>query len=175
MSHVNAGRFVRRLFLMVIPGALIFVTGCSRTIDMAAVNKSIVDGLAGQLGMTGAVVSCPTESKTLKAGDTFECTAKPKEGGRLVITVTEKDDQGQITWLVTKTEGLIDLRVVEESVKGGLKSQVGVDATVSCGGRWLATKAGATHECQAKSADGKDIPIVVTMTDDAGNISWATK
>lgn len=175
MPQFAVARLVRQVFPVALPLALVVVAGCSRTIDMEAVKKSIVEGLDGQLGMKNAAVSCPTETRTLKAGDKFECTAKPTEGGQLAITVSEDDDQGKVSWLVTKTEGLIDLKAVESSVQGGLKTQMNLESTVSCGGRWRAEKAGDSFECEAKTADGKSVTAVVTQKDGAGNISWATK
>ena len=145
---------------------------CSTTIDMDAVGKSVTEGLQAQLGLAVASVTCPTQTMTAKAGESFECIATPKEGGRLVITVHQKDDKGNVDWKVSKTEGLLDLQLVEASVKQGLKEQVQVDATVSCGDRWKGAKPGGTFECQATTADGEKAVVDVTMTDTEGNITW---
>ncbi|MEP7009182.1 MAG: DUF4333 domain-containing protein [Acidobacteriota bacterium] len=153
------------------------LTGCGTKLDMSVINKSISDGLASQLGLTDAVVTCPLEAPPAKAGDTFECEAKPKDGGRLTLKVTQKDDKGNVAWDLVKIEGMINLKTAEEAITTGLKEQTGADVTVSCGeqgGSSLrAAKAGETFDCQAKSADGTSNTVVVTMKDNEGNISWA--
>jgi len=89
--------------------------------------------------------------------------------------VSQKDDASNVAWEVAKTEGLLDLGKVEASVKTGLKEQAKVEATVACGSRWKAAKAGDSFDCQAKTADGQAVPIVVSVADNDGNISWKTK
>ncbi len=153
------------------------LTGCGTKLDMNVINKSISDGLASQLGLTDAVVTCPQEAPPAKAGDTFECQAKPKDGGQLTLKVTQKDDKGNIAWDLVKIDGMINLKTAEEAITTGLKEQTGAEVTVSCGeegGSSLrAAKAGETFDCQAKSADGTSNTVVVTMKDNEGNIAWA--
>jgi hypothetical protein len=161
---------LRSRALLVVAAAILLAAGCTRSLDMAALDRSISDGINTQLQLPIATVSCPAEARALKAGDTFECIATPKEGGRLTVTVTQKD-AGQVSWDVTRTEGLLDLHKVEASVKDGLKTQTNVDATVACQGRWKATKVGEVFQCQATSGDHK-ATIEVTTTDLAGHISW---
>ncbi len=152
------------------------LAGCGTTIDMAAVSKSVSEGIASQLSLTVASTTCPTETRTAKAGDTFECVVIPKEGGKLTVKVTENDDKGNVKWEVVKTEGLIDLSLVEQSVVKGLKEQANVDATVSCGGgKFRGIQVGGTFTCQAKSPASGDATIEVTMTDAQGGINWAVK
>jgi hypothetical protein len=154
--------------------AALALASCTRNLNMEPLRKSVADGLASQLGLAGASVECP-ESRPIKAGDSFECTATPSGGGRLTVRVSQKDDSGNISWDVVKTEGLLDLGKVEGSIVTGLREQARVEATVSCGGRWRAAKAGDTFECEAKAPDGQAIPIVVSVADTEGNISWKTK
>jgi len=146
-------------------------TACTRSLDMAALDRSISEGINAQLQLPIATVSCPAGDRALKAGDKFNCTAAPKEGGRLTVTVTQNDDAGKVSWEVTKTEGLLDLDKVEASVKEGLKTQTNVDATVACEGRWKAAKVGEVFQCQATSGEHK-ATVEVTTRDLDGNISW---
>jgi hypothetical protein len=148
---------------------------CSRTLNLDSVKTAISEGLTSQLGLPIASVTCPAEAPAVKAGNVFECTATPKDGGRFTVKVSQKDDQGNIAWEVVKTEGLLDLAKVEAAVQKGLKDQAQVDATVSCGGRWKAGKAGDRFECAAKAATGQDATVVVDVTDNEGNINWAVK
>jgi hypothetical protein len=155
--------------------ALASATACSRNIDMAGVDKSIREGIATQLGMAVASVDCPKEARTAKKGDVFTCTVSPEVGGRLTVTVTQNDDQGNIAWSVMKTEGLLDLRKVQVSVVDGVKAQAGAEATVDCGGRWKAIRPGEMFECKATSADGQTATVEVTTDDSEGNITWKVR
>ena len=169
-------RFARPITAAAILGLALGATACGTTVDMNAVSKAVSDGINTQLSLPIASVACPTESRAAKAGDTFECVATPKDGGKITVKVTQEDAKGNVKWEVTKSEGLIDLKIVEENVTKGLKEQASVDATVSCGaGKFRAAKAGGTFECTAKSQDKGDATIVVTMKDTEGNISWAVK
>ena len=94
--------------------------------------------------------------------------------GALEVTVTQENADGGINWKVTKTDGLLDLSIVEQSVVGGLKEQLSVDATVSCGGaKYRATEPGKSFDCTARVASGEEAPVTVTMQDADGNIGWA--
>ena len=158
-------------YLLILAAAILPATGCTRSLDMAALDRSISDGINTQLQLPIATVSCPAGDRALKAGDKFDCTATPKEGGRLTVTVTQKDGAGNVSWEVTRTEGLLDLDKVEVAVKEGLKAQSNVDATVACDGRWKAAKIGEVFQCQATSGEHK-ATIEVTTKDQEGNISW---
>ncbi len=157
--------------LLILAAPILAATGCSRSLDMAALDRSISDGINTQLQLPIATVSCPAGERAMKAGDTFDCTAAPKEGGQLTVTVTQKDDAGNVSWEVTKTEGLLDLHKIEAAVKEGLKAQANVDATVACEGRWKAVKVGEVFPCQATSGEHK-ATVEVTTADREGNISW---
>ena len=149
------------------------LVACGTKLDVAKVTKAVSDGINAQLQMPIASVDCPQAPPDVKAGTTFECTATPSLGGKLTVKVTENDNVGNVSWEVTKTEGLLNLQTIESAVAKGLKEQTGADATVSCGGRWRAAKAGETFECQAKTADGTEATVTVTTKDAEGNITWA--
>lgn len=155
--------------LLIIAAAFLAATGCTRSLDIAGLERSISDGINTQLQLPIATVSCPPAGRPMKAGDKFDCTATPKEGGRLTVTVTLRDEN--VSWDVTRTEGLIDLDKVEVAVKDALKTQTNVDATVVCEGRWKAAKVGEVFQCQATSGDHK-ATIEVTTKDMDGNFSW---
>lgn len=178
MPFVAASRLSSLLTRMACGGALLAsvlgVAGCSRTLDMTALKQSISDGVNAQLALPIASVECPAD-RTITAGDTFDCTATPEAGGRLTITVTQKDDEGNIAWEVKQTEGLLDLQKAEAAVAEGLKSQAQVDAKVDCGGRWKAIKVGETFECQVAITDGRTAVVEVTTEDAEGNIGWKVR
>ena len=157
--------------LLILAATILAATGCTRSLDMAALDRSISDGINKQLQLPIATVSCPAGDRAMKAGDKFDCTATPKEGGRLTVTVTQKDEAGNVSWEVSKTEGLLDLDKVEVSVRDGLKTQAKIDATVACEGRWKAAKVGEVFQCQATSGEHK-ATVEVTTADQNGNITW---
>jgi hypothetical protein len=152
-------------------GLSLALTGCTRTIDMNAVSKSISDGVATQLDLPIASVNCPADSRAQKAGDTFECIATPQAGGTLTVAVTQEDDGGHVAWEVARIDGLLDLQKVVAAVQTGLKDQAKVDATVDCGGRWKGTTPGEVFECQATVGD-QSATVAVTTVDTEGNITW---
>lgn len=157
-----------------VPICLLLATvGCSNTLNMESINSSIKTGVKEQTTLDVESVTCP-ESREAKQGDSFTCAVKPSLGGALEVTVHQTDANGGIKWEVSKTTGLLDLGIVEKSVVGGLKEQLSVEATVSCGGgKYRATEPGKTFECTAKAASGEEAPVTVTMTDADGNINWA--
>lgn len=174
--HVPRSVLMRRLGSAVAAVLLgVAVAGCSRTLDMSALDKSIREGLASQLAMPIAAVECPQEARPLKQGDVFTCTARPQVGGLLTVTVTQKDADGNISWEVTKTEGLLDLKKVEAAVVEGLKAQAGAEATVTCGERWRAATPGDTFSCEATTTDGQTATIDVTTEDAEGNVTWKVR
>lgn len=174
MPPLVARRPARLPLLACVLTPLVATAGCTQMLSMEGTAKAISEGLTNQLAMSIASVTCP-DSREIKAGDVFECVATPAVGGRLTVQVTQKDDTGNVTWEVTKTEGLLDLTKVEASVKQGLAQQANLEASVTCGDRWRAIKAGDAFECQAAAGEGQAVTVVVSVTDGEGNVSWETK
>lgn len=164
--------FASHLFVLACP---VLLAGCTQNLNVDSLAPSIIDGIAQQTQIKVASVDCPKEPRPVKSGDTFECTGNIEGGGTVAVAVTQTDDTGNVTWKLGKITGLLDLSKVEASIVSELKKQAEVDATVSCGGKWKSATRGDAFECEAKAPDGTPIPIVVTVTDDDGNISWATK
>jgi hypothetical protein len=67
------------------------------SINITRLEETLGDGLAAQLGVAIASVECPDEV-VIKAGNDFECTAIDGQGDTGVVTVTQDDDEGNITW-----------------------------------------------------------------------------
>ncbi len=164
-----------RTLVALAAGTACGLTGCSRDLNVAAVVPSITQGVADQVGLEVASVTCPRERRPLRAGDTFECLATVSGGGTLTIAVTQTDDTGIVTWTVAGTSGLLDLARVEASIARGLKSQAGVTAAVSCRGRWRSARKGDAFVCDATDQVGRAMTIAVTVVDDLGNVSWETQ
>ena len=138
---------------------------------MVAIESSVQAGLANQLGLEVSSVTCPHDGRKARSGEIFQCEARPAVGGRFFVEVTQKDAAGNIGWKVTKSIGLFDLQAAAAAVEQGLRDQMGLELAVSCGERWQAGSAGDFFECVGE-ADGVTRTIVITVKDDAGNISW---
>ena len=166
----------RAFTLLLLAVALIAASGCRATIDMDKAGRSISEGITQQMGLAVAAVTCPAESRPLKAGDVFECTAKARDGGNLIVEVTQTDDQGNVSWTVVRSENLYDMEAAAATIRQGIAGQTGVEATVSCGAsRWRTGKPGDTFACEAEDDAGEVQAVVVTVTDAAGGISWTLR
>ena len=75
------------------------VAGCSSSLDQADVQSKLSQGMTDQLG-GDYTVSCPSDIP-LSAGSTFSCTTSGADGSTGVITVTQDDDQGNLSWEYT--------------------------------------------------------------------------
>lgn len=69
----------------------------TRYVDVERLESTLTDGLTEQTGATIESVECPEEI-AMKAGNDFKCTATDDQGNTAVVTVTQDDDQGSITW-----------------------------------------------------------------------------
>lgn len=78
----------------------LLAAGCSRTLDMDQVESQLKDQVEADLDTTGLTVTCPDDVK-VEAGSTFTCEATDGSGATMVITVTQKDDQGRVLWNVS--------------------------------------------------------------------------
>ena len=164
----------RGLDLTAFFGVTTTLAGCERMLDIDKVEGAIKTGLAEQLEIPFATVTCP-ESRTMKAGDAFECKAVAETGGDLTVQVTQNDDSGAISWKLTDGDKVLSLAKLEEQIKEGLARQLNVDAAVTCGGgKMRVAKAGQTLECTA-TAGAESRKVLVTMDDDKGNVTWVVK
>jgi hypothetical protein len=73
---------------------------CSRPLDIDGLESQLKEQVETELDTTGLTVTCPDDVKA-EAGSTFTCEASDPSGATMVITVTQKDDQGNVTWKVT--------------------------------------------------------------------------
>lgn len=85
------------LILTVVMGGCGGTLTVTRYIDVDRLETTLTDGLTEQTGAAIESVECPDEI-AMEAGDEFECTATDDQGNTGVVTVTQDDDQGNITW-----------------------------------------------------------------------------
>jgi type 1 fimbria pilin len=94
-------RGTKRLLVAAAAGALA-LAGCRATINTEDLEGQIKQGVEAQTDVTVRSVECP-EDVAPEAGATFECTATADDGSTATITVTQKDDQGNVDWEITST------------------------------------------------------------------------
>lgn len=162
----------RATLTVLLPAALLALGGCSKELKWENVKNTIQEGVKSKLDLALSGVTCPSEVRKAKEGDTFECTGTPQVGGLITFKVTQKDDEGKIGWEVTKVSGLFEMQPAEAFVKQELELQGEIITGVSCGSRWQAGKAGSRYDCRTEFGDGQTATLVVTAKDDAGK-SWA--
>jgi hypothetical protein len=80
---------------------------------------------------------------------------------------------GLLLWLPQALGGRheLDTDAVATQVADALTAQSGQQFAVSCPGG-VALEAGAQFTCQATDPDGNETDILVTQTDDQGDVSW---
>ena len=88
--------------LVALVAVVVVAAACTKSLDTSNLESTLKSQLETQLGATGLSVSCPDNIK-VSAGATFECTASDTSGQSVTIEVTQKDDQGNVSWKVTGT------------------------------------------------------------------------
>ena len=169
----GASQHVHTLARFVLFAGVVGLAGCERLLDMERAEAVIKSGLAEQVKMTFTEVACP-ESRAMKAGDEFECKATAESGGALAIKVTQTDDAGTVRWTLVDGERVLSMANLEQQIKNSIAKQLNIDAKVDCGTtRLRIAVAGQTLECTATAGESRK--VIVTITDDRGNVDWTLK
>jgi len=137
------------------------------SIDPQSLEDTVQKGMAEQLGGEWTV-ACP-DSLEVQAGLTSNCVATGADGETLDVSITQTDDQGNITWEVQSNN--LDVTKLQDTVASQLAEQLGGEWTVACPAD-VPLQQDLVTDCEATSADGQSGTITVTQTDDQGNISW---
>ena len=82
--------------------ALLAACSITSTLSTDDIQSAISKGLTEQLGGT-YTVTCPSSIEA-KAGATFDCEIVTATGATGVVTATQTDDKGNITWEITKSD-----------------------------------------------------------------------
>ena len=106
-SHVPGGTVVttRRVLAVAtacLSTALLAACSSANTLSSVDIQNAISQGLTDQLGGT-YTVTCPSTIQE-QAGATFDCDIVTGTGATGVVTATQTDDQGHITWEITKSD-----------------------------------------------------------------------
>lgn len=103
---------MRRRLLVLLLAALAWTSGCSvdltfGRLDTEALEADIERGLDEQLAGQGIDiigVTCPDDVAP-RTGDVFTCRAAVDDGSTAIVTVTQTDDQGNVTWEISDVTG----------------------------------------------------------------------
>lgn len=151
--------------------AALTAAGCSTssTLNTDKAESAIKDALIEQAKTKVASVDCP--EREAKKGDTFTCTAKGEDGTTAVVTVIQKDDDGNVTF----DSPVMHTAEVEEIVVGQMKQKLPslTSVTVDCPDL-ITGKSGATFVCKGMG-DGKPFTVNATQTNDKGGFTFSTK
>lgn len=80
--------------------AAIGACGESR-LDTDKAESAIRAGITRQTGVKIDAVRCPDEVEARK-GDTFRCVARASNGQRARVEVTQRDDEGAVSWRLVR-------------------------------------------------------------------------
>jgi hypothetical protein len=80
--------------------AVIGACGESR-LDTDKAESAIRAGITRQTGVKIDAVRCPDEVEARK-GDTFRCVARASNGQRARVEVTQRDDEGAVSWRLVR-------------------------------------------------------------------------
>jgi len=91
-------RSVRKLAAVVV--LAIAAAACTKTLDTDGLEGELKRQIEQQTDSTITSVDCPADVE-VQAGESFECTAEEESGTTFTLTVTQRDDQGNVDWEVT--------------------------------------------------------------------------
>jgi hypothetical protein len=75
--------------------------GGDSNLDTAGLESQMKKTLSDRTGIPIASVDCPDEVEP-KRGRSFGCTATTERGERVVLRVTQEDDEGAVRWRVVR-------------------------------------------------------------------------
>jgi hypothetical protein len=76
--------------------------GCGESkLDTDQAESAIRVGITRQTGVKIDSVRCPDDVK-VRRGDTFRCTARASNGQRAAVEVTQRDDEGSVSWRLVR-------------------------------------------------------------------------
>lgn len=88
-------------FLLVIVAAVALSACGESTLDTGNIEDEIAPQLAQDTGTKDVGVSCPDDIEA-KKGEEFECDVTAPGGVEAKVTVTQEDDDGNVTWELVK-------------------------------------------------------------------------
>ena len=142
--------------------------------DVGKLQMAVIERNAAKAGRSKGIegeVECPDSAKAKKGAIHF-CTADIRGSGVGIVLVTQKDTSSNVGVKVQRRR----LRTAQiESKIAKAVSKQGINADVKCPPRVTSQK-GKTFECSVTNpANGRQITVVATQKDDAGNFAVRVK
>ena len=75
--------------------AVVLLGACTKTIEMTDVESFLKNDLAEEVGMAVTSADCP-EDVEAEEGGKFDCDVEFEDGTSAVVTMVQKDDEGNI-------------------------------------------------------------------------------
>ena len=76
--------------------------GCGEAkLDTGKAESAIRAGITRQTGVKIESVRCPDDVEA-RRGETFRCTARASNGQRAAVEVTQRDDEGSVSWRLVR-------------------------------------------------------------------------
>lgn len=98
-NTISNGFNLKVIFTVSLVGLL---TACSATLNTQKLEDEIKKGIEEQTDTNVSSISCPQKVE-LEEGDTFECDVEASDGSKASVTVTQQDDEGNVTWKLNPT------------------------------------------------------------------------
>lgn len=168
--------------------AVLSAAGCSGSVSVGGTGidqQKLQDEITSQVktvvpSVDNVTVTCPPDIPLAKDTN-FTCTAAIGDQ-QLKVKVTQTDDQGNVEYL--QEQALLDLDKLETTLDPQLVEQLGGQWKTVCEpvgrSRYYALEPGKDFECYTtgRSGDGrdaKDMPLIVTVKNIDGEVTWTTK
>jgi hypothetical protein len=150
---------LHRSAAVLVPVASFLAAGC--TVDHAKLEDSIRTELK-EKGVNLKSVDCPS-GRSIKSGDTFDCTGVEGSGQHLLFIVTQGEERS-LSW---KLDGMI---INQAKVGDSVEHQVGKGADVKCPEKTMILKPGQSFTCDV-DFDGKTRKALITLQDKNGTFT----
>ena len=146
----------------------LLVAGCGEAkIDVGKASKFIDAAVTKQVGAKVKSVKCP-DSVVVKAKDKFRCVVTGTDGTKGDAELTQKDDQGNLTFYAPFLHTKEAARVMQTQLRN--RSRSSRDATVSCP-QIVVVGRGRTFNC-ALTVGGDERQVAARQTDAKGNFTY---
>ena len=161
--------FVRVAALGLAAASSVLVAACGTgTVDTTSVEKNVASSIDGPGSVQVATVDCP-QDQVPEVGARFTCQHVLTDGSAGEITVTVRDEEGALTWEVTKPAS----GQAEQVILTGYEREVGREPkSVDCPDP-LKEGAKAKTTCTVAFANGESRKVTVTVK--GGDIRWRTR
>jgi len=145
--------------------AAVALAGCGEErIDIDKTAAFIKGAVAKRIGSPVKEVDCP-QTVVVQALDTFTCAVIGTDGTRGDARLTQKDDQGSLSYSAPFLNTKAAERIVQRQLRRNTKG-----ATVSCP-QIVIVKQDTRFECQARSGSSTKT-VFARQTDSEGNFTY---